>query len=420
MESDYEILGIHPDASADEIRSAYRDLAKVWHPDRFAHDPRLQAKAQEKLKEINEAYQNLSSMSSRGRRVSHPPSAPTTESTSDTSADTEANEKSPFPRPEVDFTAPPPPAPKNDKRILLVSLFLFLLMVTGGYYILENRAGRARDDQKNETTSINALKQETTEEPSIASPSNSPILKPEDDLAAGLLPTTNAEIGDEELLDKKYIISATPAVSQDTSAISEPLEIEITRPPSSGYITLGTAKDDVLEIQGTPDRFSSDAFHYGSSKISFKNGLVSSWENYYPRLKVKLPPTSSSTESFISVGSSTDDVLAIQGTPDRFSQNAFHYGSSSVHFSNGRVISWENYYPRLKVRLAPSSPSTQSYFTVGSTRDEVLSVQGTADRFTKDTLYYGSSSVYFVNGRVESWENYYPRLRVKLESRKPN
>ena len=44
-----------------ELKAAHRDLAKVWHPDRFVHDPRLQEKAQEKLKEINEAYDLISS-----------------------------------------------------------------------------------------------------------------------------------------------------------------------------------------------------------------------------------------------------------------------------------------------------------------------------------------------------------------------
>ena len=53
------VLGLEPTASAQEIKAAYRDLAKVWHPDRFAHDPRLQQKAQEQLKEINEAYGRL-------------------------------------------------------------------------------------------------------------------------------------------------------------------------------------------------------------------------------------------------------------------------------------------------------------------------------------------------------------------------
>jgi curved DNA-binding protein CbpA len=57
----HEVLGVAEGASPQELKVAYRDLAKVWHPDRFAHDPRLQQKAQEKLKEINEAYEQLTS-----------------------------------------------------------------------------------------------------------------------------------------------------------------------------------------------------------------------------------------------------------------------------------------------------------------------------------------------------------------------
>src|SRR5918997_733095 len=57
----YETLGLRPGATRDELKTAYRDMAKVWHPDRFAHDPRLQQMAQEKLKEINEAYKQLTS-----------------------------------------------------------------------------------------------------------------------------------------------------------------------------------------------------------------------------------------------------------------------------------------------------------------------------------------------------------------------
>jgi hypothetical protein len=57
----YVLLGVKPGISNRELKAAHRDLAKVWHPDRFLHDPRLQEKAQEKLKEINEAYELLSS-----------------------------------------------------------------------------------------------------------------------------------------------------------------------------------------------------------------------------------------------------------------------------------------------------------------------------------------------------------------------
>lgn len=52
-------LGLKGGASPDEIKQAYRDLVKVWHPDRFGHDERLRLIAQEKLKEINGAYEFL-------------------------------------------------------------------------------------------------------------------------------------------------------------------------------------------------------------------------------------------------------------------------------------------------------------------------------------------------------------------------
>ncbi len=58
-EKHYRTLGIEPGASLKEIKEAYRDLASVWHPDRFANNPRLQEKAQETLKEINAAYEYL-------------------------------------------------------------------------------------------------------------------------------------------------------------------------------------------------------------------------------------------------------------------------------------------------------------------------------------------------------------------------
>jgi hypothetical protein len=80
-ESFLRVLGLGPAASAREIKAAYRDLAKVWHPDRFAHDPRLQRKAQEQLKEINEAYRRLTSGDSAPPRARHDPHAAHTERT---------------------------------------------------------------------------------------------------------------------------------------------------------------------------------------------------------------------------------------------------------------------------------------------------------------------------------------------------
>jgi DnaJ-class molecular chaperone len=56
---DYAVLDLDPSASPAEIHQAYRDLVQVWHPDRFAHNPRLQRKADTKMRAINAAYARL-------------------------------------------------------------------------------------------------------------------------------------------------------------------------------------------------------------------------------------------------------------------------------------------------------------------------------------------------------------------------
>lgn len=54
----YKVLGVSPSATDEEIKSAYRQLAKKYHPDRYrGHD--LQDLASEKLKQINEAYDTV-------------------------------------------------------------------------------------------------------------------------------------------------------------------------------------------------------------------------------------------------------------------------------------------------------------------------------------------------------------------------
>lgn len=58
MKDPYEVLGVPHGASEDEIKKAYRELARKYHPDNYANNP-LADLAQEKMKEINEAYETL-------------------------------------------------------------------------------------------------------------------------------------------------------------------------------------------------------------------------------------------------------------------------------------------------------------------------------------------------------------------------
>lgn len=55
MTDPHQTLGVSPDASAEELHRAYRELARRWHPDRFPEGPdRLWA--EQKMVEINSAY----------------------------------------------------------------------------------------------------------------------------------------------------------------------------------------------------------------------------------------------------------------------------------------------------------------------------------------------------------------------------
>ena len=58
MSDPYKVLGVSRSASDDQIKSAYRELAKKYHPDRYNDNP-LSDLAAEKMQEINQAYDQI-------------------------------------------------------------------------------------------------------------------------------------------------------------------------------------------------------------------------------------------------------------------------------------------------------------------------------------------------------------------------
>ena len=67
MTDPYKVLGISPDATDDQVKAAYREMARKYHPDNYTDNP-LSDLAQEKMQEINEAYDTIVKQRKNGYR----------------------------------------------------------------------------------------------------------------------------------------------------------------------------------------------------------------------------------------------------------------------------------------------------------------------------------------------------------------
>jgi hypothetical protein len=108
------------------------------------------------------------------------------------------------------------------------------------------------------------------------------------------------------------------------------------------------------------------------------------------------------------LGSTKDEVLAVQGTPTSFSEFQLGYGLSDVSFQGGRVTSWyispvNSLHVKMLASDGTAAVRSSSFFTLGSTKDEVLAVQGTPTSFTEFQWAYGLSHVSFQGDKVASW-----------------
>lgn len=373
----YKLLRLGPGATLAEVEAAYRDAAWHWHPNHFPPEPHIQEKAKAKLREIEAAYQQAKSVLLE-REAGEPDAALPP-------ADEPIWRIAPGP-------APPPPR----KTLLLVGaaqawvrgqaapLLIGLALVAGLFF--------------------SPLIYNYLSAPSKPAPSPA-----QEKLAALPAPAPQALT-----VNKAGPRTAAPDRSRTAS------------PTSTPYFTLGSSPDEVRAAQGPPRYLSATTWKYGLSTVTFRNRRVAGYANISQNLRVRLTPKSQVATAgqpvYFTVGSSQDRVLAIQGTPSMVVGNTWKYGESEVKFRSNRVASYTDTGHNLQVKASakartatrPAKRKPYYYFSVGSSKRRVLTVQGHPTYVWGNTWWYGYSQVNFYDDRVIGFADVSRNLKTRM------
>ena len=108
------------------------------------------------------------------------------------------------------------------------------------------------------------------------------------------------------------------------------------------YFTIGSTLGEVHAVQGAPSKVEDGIWYYGDSKVYFKNGMVQHWQSGSDQsLKARFSIASKNSTAQFSLGSSPTNVLALQGKPTHANNGVWDYGTSHVYFKDGRVSGWD-------------------------------------------------------------------------------
>ncbi len=320
LDDAYRILEVERGADEDTIREARKTLAKVWHPDRHANDPELQKRAQDKLADVNAAFEMVSKAGFPAKPAARPiPKA-----------------EPPPPRPPAAVTPPPPPEKSTIEFVPArrvrwsVILVLALALGLGAYVAITKLGGSSSVPVVRDSTVVMVV---------------DAALAPEPDAAVVVV----ADVAD--------------VVPEDAASGSG----GIVRRERT--FTLGSTKDEVIAAQGQPQgtstrsstingvRTASTTLSWGeSTSIDFDgNDKVIGWSEGDSPLHVRIEvrnaaiAAAAKARGTVAIGSGIDDVLGVLGPPTALRGTQWSYGTSTLDIERGKVVRITQGEPKLPV-----------------------------------------------------------------------
>lgn len=237
----YRILLLSPGSDWNSFRKAYKLQIKNWHPDRFPEGSAKNLAANEKIKLINIAYNELLRYYKENGQLPAIDTAPVqtpaeqVAPTASTETNRTSNNNQTF---DKNPTTPEKRSGTNYRVLITIILVTSSLIFFSLVETPENNE-RTKDDDKR-----------------ISYINNKPVT-----------PTIQK--------NKFDLIEKTPLPYSDTlnnKSLSSPDR------SSTKYITIGSKMSDILEIQGTPDKIVDETWFYGESEIQLIDGRVSGWK----------------------------------------------------------------------------------------------------------------------------------------------
>ncbi len=326
-----EELGLDNTATKADVKQAYKDLARIWHPDRFQHDERLGTRTEAKIKLINEArtvavayidkyghfqhvggdkfqdaYQRAKSKT-QAQQEQPPPrqkqASPRPKKEAPPRERSAPKREAPRPKPE---TSPPPETDNKSSFQMdqsgLVILFIMLVLVSFLFML------------------------------------GTSLLNPSEDKIKALTKKISQADGKSDLRKKWDARREEEAALAVSKNIPEPVKIDT-------FFTLGSDKIWVSEVQGPPDQIMGLEWRYGKSSVLFADDQVVGWNSseFYPlKISMLLDSIWVIPDNYFGIGSFVQEVIALQGTPDAINEDRWSYGDAVVTFDADTVVSWQN------------------------------------------------------------------------------
>ncbi|HVS53868.1 MAG TPA: J domain-containing protein [Opitutaceae bacterium] len=413
----YRVLELSPGASLDEIKRSYRRLLQQWHPDRYKPGSVMQTTAEDVTKELNEAYHQLCRKKRYLEfRPKPPPAAPATD------AAHAPEPRPPFQQAQKAYAAsapppprdpaPPPPAPPESARpaspppssrprAAARKKFLRWPRRAGRFFALGSAVAGvffAVSVWHKVLGTWPVANSAPLARVSSTGWSEAPRSAPASSAAASKVATqTPARSTTARAAPEKRPALDPPRTSEPSAA--KPPEV-FTKPAFPFAFATEPAADTFGPAGGSLAAASSESRVRADVPAAFR--FPATGARALTTLRAFDPPASL-LDTF-APGDTKARVIEVQGTPDEATENMFRYGSSLVYFAADRVTLWSDGWPRLRVLLLPNFDfSGVAAFDVGSTRSEVVRVQGMPTQTTANAFYYGASAVYFDRAWVIGW-----------------